>query len=191
MQPERDRGAQKVALRRDTLAARRAIWGPAGEPTDLEQLRTTALLDLVPPAGRVAAYLSYRDEPATGLLRAVLAGRLLLPRLGARTGLELVPEDGSRVAGPRGTLAPAGRAWRGPVALVVAPALLVDAAGARLGRGGGSYDRLLARLPGVPVVALLAGPAEVVAALPVEAWDVPVGWVGLPTGLLRVGSAGT
>jgi 5-formyltetrahydrofolate cyclo-ligase len=40
--------------------------------------------------------------------------------------------------------------------LVLVPALAVDRAGVRLGRGGGSYDRALARVPRhVPVVALV------------------------------------
>ena len=40
--------------------------------------------------------------------------------------------------------------------VVLVPALAVDQAGNRLGRGGGSYDRALARVgPLIPVIALL------------------------------------
>ena len=40
--------------------------------------------------------------------------------------------------------------------VVLVPALAVDAAGRRLGRGGGSYDRALARVgPLVPLIALI------------------------------------
>ena len=45
-------------------------------------------------------------------------------------------------AGPR-----LGRAAVAEAQLVVVPALAVDRRGLRLGRGGGSYDRALARVP--------------------------------------------
>ncbi len=73
--------------------------------------------------------------------------------------------------------------------LIPVPALLVDRSGNRLGRGGGSYDRALARATGVPSVALVYGD-ELVPTLPADPWDVPVtiavtpeGWTPLtPTG---------
>ena len=55
--------------------------------------------------------------------------------------------------------------------MVVVPAVAVDRAGVRLGRGGGSYDRVLARVPpGVPVIALLYD-GELCAALPAGPHD--------------------
>ena len=52
-----------------------------------------------------------------------------------------------------------------------------------LGRGGGSYDRALARVPpGTPVVALLY-PDELRASLPAAPHDRPVTAVLTPTGL--------
>jgi 5-formyltetrahydrofolate cyclo-ligase len=70
---------------------------------------------------------------------------------------------------------------------VLVPALAVARDGVRLGRGGGSYDRALARVaPGTPRVALLFD-GELVDALPADPWDVPVtdavtpaGWRALP-----------
>src|ERR1035437_2351048 len=57
---------------------------------------------------------------------------------------------------------------------VLRPALAVDRAGHRLGRGGGSFDRALARVgPLVPLIALLYDD-ELVDRLPAEAHDVPV-----------------
>jgi 5-formyltetrahydrofolate cyclo-ligase len=57
---------------------------------------------------------------------------------------------------------------------VLVPALAVDQAGHRLGRGGGSYDRALARVgPLIPLIALLYDD-ELVDRLPVASHDVPV-----------------
>ena len=58
--------------------------------------------------------------------------------------------------------------------VVLAPALAVDQAGNRLGRGGGSYDRALARVgPLIPVIALLYD-AELLSHVPAEPHDTPV-----------------
>ena len=70
--------------------------------------------------------------------------------------------------------------------VVIAPALAVDTTGARLGQGGGWYDRALEHIrPGVPVVALVF-PEELYDAetrpLPRERHDRPVDAVATPPG---------
>jgi 5-formyltetrahydrofolate cyclo-ligase len=68
--------------------------------------------------------------------------------------------------------------------IVFVPALAVDATGARLGRGGGSYDRALRRVgAGVPVIALLYA-GEIVPAVPTEPHDHPVTAALTPDGLV-------
>ncbi|MFJ6952794.1 5-formyltetrahydrofolate cyclo-ligase, partial [Micromonospora aurantiaca (nom. illeg.)] len=76
-------------------------------------------------------------------------------------------------------------------ALVVVPAVAVDRRGIRLGRGGGSYDRALARVPAtVPTVALLHD-GELVAAVPALPHDRPVHCVITPAdGLVAVPGVG-
>jgi 5-formyltetrahydrofolate cyclo-ligase len=82
------------------------------------------------------------------------------------------------VPGPRGLLEPS-EPPRSPQAVaradvVLAPALAVDAAGNRLGRGGGSYDRALARVgPLIPLIALLYDD-ELLDRVPVAPHDTPV-----------------
>ena len=71
--------------------------------------------------------------------------------------------------------------------LVVVPALAVGADGTRLGRGGGSYDRALARVPaGRPVVALLYD-GELLPDVPAEPHDRRVTWSSPPCGVHRFG----
>src|SRR5215469_3886092 len=68
------------------------------------------------------------------------------------------------------------------VDLVLAPALAVSEGGVRLGRGGGSYDRALARVPsGVPIWALIYDD-ELVDELPRDDWDIPVTGAITPSG---------
>jgi len=61
--------------------------------------------------------------------------------------------------------------------VILVPGLGFDAAGHRLGQGGGFYDRLLASLrstPRAPLAVGVAFAAQLVDALPVDAWDQPV-----------------
>ena len=138
----------------------------------------TALLPLLPP-GPVAAYASVGTEPGTEALLAALGGgprAVLLPLLLPDGDLDWAVWDGALQPGPRGLRQPAGPPLgRGAVAgcpLVVVPALAVDRTGTRLGRGGGSYDRALARATGLVVAALHRG--ELVHHLPADPHDRPV-----------------
>ncbi|GAB3693246.1 hypothetical protein GCM10028814_34080 [Angustibacter aerolatus] len=70
---------------------------------------------------------------------------------------------------------------------MVAPALLVDRAGRRLGQGGGSFDRALARArPDALVVALLHDGELVEGPLPVEPHDRPVHVAVTPSAIVRL-----
>lgn len=144
------------------------------------------LLDapLVTSAECLTVYLSAGTEPNTSTVIRTLADRgrrVLLPRLRPDGGLDLVADDGSRVAGLRGTFEPSGPAVLDQPDLWIVPALAVSRAGVRLGRGGGAYDRVLPA--GVPVLALLHA-GELVDELPAEPHDRPVTHVALPDALL-------
>jgi 5-formyltetrahydrofolate cyclo-ligase len=140
-------------------------------------------------AGTVAVYYSVGTEPDTRGLVYGLWKRgtyVLLPLLRADGELDWASYEGpdSLVAAPRGLLEPR-EAPRGVTAVsradaVLVPALAVDRAGNRLGRGGGSFDRALARVgPLIPVIALLYDD-ELVDRLPSQAHDVPVRAVARP-----------
>jgi len=141
-------------------------------------------------AGTVAAYYSMGTEPDTHRLIFGMWKRgtyVILPRLRADGDLEWASYEGpdSLVPGPRGVLEPSepsrGVEAISRAALVLVPALAVDHHGRRLGRGGGSYDRALARVgERVPVVALLYD-GELVDEVPAEPHDRPVSAVALPS----------
>jgi 5-formyltetrahydrofolate cyclo-ligase len=77
---------------------------------------------------------------------------------------------------------PLGVAAVAAASLVLVPAFAVDAAGRRLGRGGGSYDRALARVPPVVPIAAVLFDDELVPEVPVDEWDRPVSAVVTPSG---------
>jgi 5-formyltetrahydrofolate cyclo-ligase len=70
--------------------------------------------------------------------------------------------------------------------LVIVPAVAVDRAGVRLGRGGGSYDRALARVPDATLIVAALYHDELVAALPFEDHDRRVHAVVTPSGVTRL-----
>lgn len=170
-------------MRKQLLAARSAL-SPDDRREAARRIRD-ALLEMpeLQMAGTVAAYYSVGAEPDTRALVYALWKRgtyVLLPLLQPGGDLDWASYEGpdSLVPGPRGLQEP-GEKPRGVDTIaradvVLAPALAVDHAGNRLGRGGGSYDRALARVgPLIPVIALLYD-AELLGHLPAEPHDTPV-----------------
>jgi 5-formyltetrahydrofolate cyclo-ligase len=141
-------------------------------------------------AGTVAAYFSVGTEPDTHSLVYAMWKRgtyVILPLLRPDGDLDWASYEGpeSLAAGPRGLMEPSepprGVDAVARAALVLVPALAVDGSGNRLGRGGGSYDRALARVGSrVPVIALL-NDGEMVDEVPAEPHDRPVSHVALPS----------
>lgn len=145
-------------------------------------------------AATVAAYVSIATEPGTGLLldRLTEAGkRVILPVLLGDGDLDWAAHDGRLVPAGRGLLEPAGPPL-GPEAVatadvVLVPGLAVAADGMRLGRGGGSYDRALSRVPVGTFTCVLLYDAELVAGVPSEPHDRRVSAAATPSGLVRFG----
>lgn len=144
---------------------------------------TAALLletDEIRRAATVAAYVSVGREPGTGLLLDALAAagkRVILPLLRPDNDLDWAPYDGSAglASARRGLLEPTAPAL-GPDAVawadaVLVPGLAVDRTGLRLGRGGGSYDRALARVPAGTFTCVLLNDDEVLEKVPAEERD--------------------
>jgi 5-formyltetrahydrofolate cyclo-ligase len=154
-------------------------------------------------AASVAAYVSVGKEPGTGVLldRLLEAGkRVVLPlTVGskARGGLDL---DWAVYTGP-GSLATARFGLLEPTApalgadaigtpdAVLVPGLAVSSRGVRLGKGGGCYDRALARVPVGTFTCVLLYADEVGVDVPVEAHDRPVTHAATPEGVIRLSPA--
>lgn len=183
--------ALKATVRRSVLARRAALTD--GERTAAGRALRDALLDLpeIEMAASVAAYVAIGAEPPTSSLLFALWKRgtyVLLPRLLPDGDLDWASYEGpeSLRPGPRGLLEPT-EPPRGPGAIagtdvVITPALAVDRRGARLGRGGGSYDRALARVgPAILTVGLLYD-GELLDEVPEEPHDQRLRAVVTPTG---------
>lgn len=68
----------------------------------------------------------------------------------------------------------------------ILPGLAFDAAGHRLGRGGGFFDHLLPRLPASTPRIALAFECQCVPHVPTELHDVPVDWIATEQGVRAV-----
>ncbi|MZD58547.1 5-formyltetrahydrofolate cyclo-ligase [Streptomyces sp. SID5606] len=191
----------KRTLRRENLAARNRLTADDVRESG-EALAARALgMPEVARARAVAAYVSVGAEPGTlALLDALRARgvRVLLPALLADNDLDWGEYAGTgslarvRHGGRMDLFEPAGTRL-GPDAVteadvVLLPGVAVDGRGLRLGRGGGSYDRVLARLErsgARPALLVLLYDREVVARVPVEPHDRPVDAVVTPSGVRR------
>lgn len=189
--------AAKQQLRRQVLESRRALT--AAELATTAELLADHVDALLGPGRCLAAYLSMGSEPGTDVLLTRLWARgvrVLLPVLLEDNDLDWATYEG------HDSLAAAGRGLREPrtpplgvdavagADLVLVPGLAVSTEGVRLGRGGGSYDRALARLgrmtPPIPSVVALH-PGEVGLAVPAEAHDCTVDLVVTREGVSRPG----
>ncbi|GHF57032.1 5-formyltetrahydrofolate cyclo-ligase [Streptomyces sp. NRRL_ISP-5395] len=191
------KASAKNSLRRELLAAR-ALLTKEDAVRSAAVLAAAALgLPELADARTVAAYVSVGREPGTRALLEALRGRgvrVLLPVLLPDNDLDWAAYEGPEHLLPagRGLLEPDGPRL-GPDAVldadtVLLPGLAVDGAGMRLGRGGGSYDRVLARLTAAgahPALVVLLYDDEVVARVPSEPHDHPVDAVVTPAGARR------
>jgi 5-formyltetrahydrofolate cyclo-ligase len=194
--PSAPLAAQKAALRRRLLAARAAL-SPEQRSAAARALRDAILeMPQAQMAGTVAAYYSLASEPDThGLVYALWkrGSYVLLPLLRPDADLDWASYEGpdSLRPGLRGLAEPAepprGMDVVARADLVLVPALAVDRRGVRLGRGGGSYDRALARIgPEVPTIALLYD-GELLDEVPADRHDQRVRLVARPSdGITRL-----
>nr|WP_093904682.1 5-formyltetrahydrofolate cyclo-ligase [Streptomyces sp. cf386] len=191
----------KRMLRREFLAVRSRLTADDVRASAVALAERALDLRELAHARVVAAYVSVGTEPGTlALLDALRARgvRVLIPVLlpdndldwGAYTGEDSLArvQHGKLMA----LLEPSGERL-GPDAVtdadvVLLPGLAVDARGMRLGRGGGSYDRVLARLERAGArssLVVLLYDSEVVERVPEEPHDRPVHAVVTPSGVRR------
>jgi 5-formyltetrahydrofolate cyclo-ligase len=189
-------GDGKAAVR-ESILARRAGRGDADRTATAAAIAAhlaTAPFTRVP---RVAVYLSMGTEPGTGPLIDALLARgieVIVPVATTDSALDWVRyEAGAQLTrSALGVLEPDGpRLGADAIAeagLVIVPALAVDQAGWRLGRGAGYFDRALAHARG-PICALVYAD-ELLPTLPHEPHDIPVDLAVTEAGIFRVPQPG-
>ena len=182
-----DLTAAKRALRAAARERRKGL-DPAAAGSALAE---HVLREIAPPAGAsVSGYWPIGDEIDIRPLLHALHDRdhsVLLPVTPARgeplTFCRWRPGD---VLQPEsfGTVRPLDEPADPDILFV--PLLAFDAAGGRLGYGGGFYDRTLARLPGRPRIGC-AFAAQQVDAVPVGPYDIRLDLVATEKGIIRCG----
>ena len=193
-QPSPPSAAAKIAARDQLLAGRRRR--PLLDVGECAHAIASAVLAApeVRRAATVAAYVSLGTEPGTSaLLDELVAGgkRVIVPLLLPDNDLDWAVYRDARTLAParRGVLEPTGPPL-GPQAVatadaVLVPGLAVSPDGMRLGRGGGSYDRALARVPVGTFTCVLLYDEEVGVDVPTEPHDRPVTAAASPSGVVR------
>jgi len=190
----RSSAAAKLALRDQLLTSRNRrplLERAQAARTIADQLSAASE---VRRAATVAAYVAMGSEPGTAaLLDALVATgkRVVLPVLLPDGDLDWAVYTGDQDLRPArfGLLEPVGeRLGIEAVATadaVLLPGLAVSRRGERLGRGGGSYDRALGRVPVGTFTCVLLYDEEVGVAVPVEPHDRPVTAAASPAGITR------
>jgi len=167
--------ARKSAQRRQLRQARAAIPQAERRRAALRAARHLARLARACGARHVAAYLALSEEmpthPAIRLLRRQ-GCRVYVPRL-AGAQLRFAPLRGVARRNRFGIAEPVAASRPPRLDLIVMPLVAFDAGGARLGMGGGYYDRLLAgpRSGRRPLRVGFGFAAQEVKAVPADARD--------------------
>ncbi len=128
----------------------------------------------------VAAYVPFGSEPGGPALPGLLAGLapvLLVPSLLPDKDLDWYRYGNDETLGPEAISV---------AVLIITPALAVDVSGWRLGRGGGSYDRALARAGSGALLAALLHEGEILPHVPHEPHDRRVRLALTPTGITKL-----
>lgn len=165
----RSRAIQTRALQLPAYAASRsvALYSPAQNEVDTEEILKDALIE-----GRKVFY----------------------PRTSAGGAGQFIRASGDDLrAGPYGILEPTGTERLSDAdrqdLVVFVPGVAFDAAGNRLGRGKGWYDRILASLDDKATLVALSYDFQVVEKVPTEAWDRKVHYIVTETKLIDCDTA--
>jgi 5-formyltetrahydrofolate cyclo-ligase len=184
----------KRALRSRLLAERKTLTADQLEASRAAvRGHILGRMDASAAAGRpwriVCAYQPLATEPGSvALLEAMADGgtAVLVPLLLPDRDLDWTRWPGGARLGVEAVV---------HATVVLVPALAVDRSGRRLGRGGGSYDRVLPRVGADILVAALLHRGEILDDVPADPWDQPVnavvtpdGWLEIPFPLSTVGS---
>lgn len=190
-----EQGAVSKALVRSTVLARRGERSDSERDAAALELRDQVLtLPEITGVATVAAYVATGIEPGTAPLLAELRRRgvrLLLPVLRDDFDLDWAElTDPERLRPGRfGILEPAepllGVDAVREAGVVVCPGVAADAAGHRLGRGGGSYDRVLARLDPSTLRCILLYDDEALDVVPHDDHDQRVDAIVTPRRVIR------
>lgn len=180
--------AAKAALRREAMARR-----ASADPALGARITAHILAEAPPPPGAVVAgFWPMGSEPDIRPLLEALHAR------GHAIALPVTPPRGqplqfrawapgaAMARGPLGTQFPEEGATLTPDWLAV-PLLAFDHTGARLGYGGGYYDRTLAALPGAMAIGIAYAFQEV-PQLPTGPHDIRLPAIATEAGLLRTGA---
>lgn len=176
--PTRD----KAALRSELRSRLRGLVPEVRAAASIDACRRVQRLDAWAQAGTVMLYMPLETEvDTTPLALACFRGgrTVCVPKVdwtrGEMTAVEATSfEDEALAADERNLRSPIeGRpVVPSSIDVVVVPGLGFDAAGGRLGRGGGFYDRFLGRLGSRPVRIGIAFDVQVVEHVPREPHDV-------------------
>lgn len=169
-----DKAEEKKIMRRE-IRARKALL--SAEERAAAAAVVTARVEALPEysaARTILAYCAMPDEmPTAGLIeRASVCKTVVLPVVnGDRLELRRYEPEHLR-PGYRGILEPSEEAAivsPDDIDLAVIPGMAFDAAGHRLGRGGGFYDRLIPQLH-CPLVGICFS-CQLVPSIPLEPFD--------------------
>ena len=191
--PGTDTAFSKSALRKSLRAARRA-HADALDPRILALVLMrppAALLSMIPATATIGLYVAAHGEaPAHGYARYFheAGNKIALPWFADRDSAMVFRQwtsphlDELLEAGAFGVAQPAAAAPALTPDVLFVPLVGFTDAGARLGQGGGHYDRWLAAHPGTIAIGL-AWDCQLVDDLPNEDHDLPLSAVITPTRL--------
>jgi 5-formyltetrahydrofolate cyclo-ligase len=170
------------------LRAERAAVEPGDASLKLIEHFPLELARLSPVAGYWPVGGEIDPRPLLAALARV-GSVVLLPRMETRAGpARFLVWRGAEVlsADAFGVPSPPRDAEEGAPALILVPLLGFDRSGARLGQGGGHYDRIIARLRPRGAIAMgLAYAEQEMQRVPTGPHDQRLDWVLTPKGAMR------
>jgi len=180
--------SSKRETRALSLSRRDSLKPEERSAMDTRALELLVSTDEYKSAARVLLYASYQSEVGTARIieHALSSGKeVVLPKVDEsggcltkhiisgmddlRSGFKGIPEPTTEVC-----------VKVEDVDLIIVPGVAFSASGARIGYGGGYYDRLLPRIKGLRPIMALAYEEQIFDSLPEEEHDISMDWIITP-----------